>query len=319
MQSKETRSLVSCITTTYKKFNCLYQTLDSIFMQDYPNIEIIIGDDGSPDFPEQELKKYIEEYKGKNITNVVIHHEEKNRGTVSNCARCRELASGDYIMGIASDDRFSDRKVVSDVVRFFEIKGAQVVTCIRQFVDEQTDEKLTCMPTEKQQHWMSCLSTEKVFEKMASFPFISGSCTYYRKEFYDRMGKYDCSFRYIEDVPFYLKTLRKGEKIFFYPRISILYRYGGGISTTPNKDNVFRRAMYNDRVHYMKQEIFPYMGKMPWWRRKQMKVRMKRFELDGKNQKLWKTYLQLLFYSPVGTLVHLHYQMEYRKHLRIRK
>ena len=84
MQSKETRPLVSCITTTYKKFNYLYQTLDSIFMQDYPNIEIIIGDDGSSDFPEQELKNYIEKHKGKNITNVVIHHEEKNRGTVSN-------------------------------------------------------------------------------------------------------------------------------------------------------------------------------------------------------------------------------------------
>ena len=319
MQATEIRPLVSCITTTYKKFNYLYQTLDSIFIQDYPNIEIIIGDDGSPDFPEQELKRYIEKHKRENITNVVIHHEEKNKGTVSNCAKCRELASGEYIMGIASDDRFSDRKVISDVVCFFEEKGAQVITCIRQFVDEKTDEKIVCMPTKKQQQWMNILSAEKLFEKMASFPFISGSSTYYRKDFYNRMGRYDCSFQYIEDVPFYLKTLRKGEKIFFYPRVSVLYRYGGGISTTPNKNNAFRRAMYDDRIHYMKQEIFPYMNKMSWWRREQMKVRMKRFELDRKNYGLWKIYLRLMIYSPVGTLVHLYYQMEYRKYLRIRK
>ena len=59
MQLKEKKPLVSCITTTYKKFDYLYQTLDSVFMQDYPNIEIIIGDDGSPDFPEKKIWKYI--------------------------------------------------------------------------------------------------------------------------------------------------------------------------------------------------------------------------------------------------------------------
>ena len=319
MQLKEKKPLVSCITTTYKKFDYLYQTLDSVFMQDHPNIEIIIGDDGSPDFPEKKIWKYINEHKGKNIRNIVIHHEKENKGTVSNCAKCRELAEGEYIMGLASDDRFADRSVISDIVHVFEETGAQVITCMRQFVDEKNDTKICCMPSKKQQKWMKQLTTEKLFEKMASFPFISGSCTYYRKEFYNRMGKYDCSFLYIEDVPFYMKTLRKGEKIFFYPRISIRYRYGGGISTTPNINNVFRRKMYDDRIHYMKQEIFPYMQNMPWWRREQMKVRMKRFELDRENKNLYGIYMRLFLYSPVGTLVHLHYQLEYRRQLKAKR
>ena len=314
----ETWPLVSCITTTYKKFQYLYDMLDSVFMQNYPNIELIIGDDGSPDFPETEIRNYIREHKGENITNVIIRHNERNEGTVSNCANCRELANGIYIMGLASDDRFYDPSVVSDVVSFFEDTGAEVVTCIRQFVDEENNREIACMPTEKQRKWLETLPPEKVFQKMASFPFISGSSTYYTKEFYNRMGKYDRSFLYIEDVPFYLKVLRRKEKIFFFSRKTILYRYGGGISTTPNTDNLFRRVMYDDRLHYMKQEILPYMQRMPWWRREQMKVRTRRFELDRENRSQYETYLRLFFYSPVGTLVHIYYQNEYRKHLRKR-
>ena len=45
---------------TYKKFDYLYEALDSVFIQDYPNIEIIIGDDCSPEFPRKEIDQYIE-------------------------------------------------------------------------------------------------------------------------------------------------------------------------------------------------------------------------------------------------------------------
>ena len=197
MRKRENWPLVSCITTTYQKFKYLYDTLDSIFTQNYPNIELIIGDDGSSDFPEAVIWDYIQTHKGTNITNVIVHHNERNEGTVSNCANCRNLANGTYIMGIASDDRFHDPFVISDVVEFFEHTGAQVVTCIRQFVDEQTDKEITCMPTKKQRKWLEDLPPEKLFQKMASFPFVSGSSTYYTKDFYNRMGQYDRSFLYI--------------------------------------------------------------------------------------------------------------------------
>lgn len=316
MRKRENWPLVSCITTTYQKFKYLYDTLDSIFTQNYPNIELIIGDDGSSDFPEAVIWDYIQTHKGTNITNVIVHHNERNEGTVSNCANCRNLANGTYIMGIASDDRFHDPFVISDVVEFFEHTGAQVVTCIRQFVDEQTDKEITCMPTKKQRKWLEDLPPEKLFQKMASFPFVSGSSTYYTKDFYNRMGQYDRSFLYIEDVPFYLKILRRKEKIFFFPRRTILYRYGNGLSTTPNTSNIFRQVMYDDRLHYMEKEILPYMQGMPWWRREQMKVRVRRFELDRENKNLYEIYLRLFFYSPIGTLVHMHYQNDYQKHLK---
>lgn len=47
---------ISLIVLTYRFFSGIYNTLDSIFEQDYPSIELIISDDGSPD-SDEELKK----------------------------------------------------------------------------------------------------------------------------------------------------------------------------------------------------------------------------------------------------------------------
>ena len=45
--------LVSVITATYQKFERIPETIKSVFMQDYKQIEYIISDDGSYNFPEE--------------------------------------------------------------------------------------------------------------------------------------------------------------------------------------------------------------------------------------------------------------------------
>lgn len=313
------KPLVSCITTTCRKFRHIYETIDSILMQDYPNIEIVLGDDGSEDFPGDEIRGYIDAHKRDNIKNVVILHSEENHGTVWNCANCRKHASGEYLMGIASDDRFYDSAVVSDVVDFFQKTGADIITCKRLFVDEETGKSMNCMPFRHQRRWMKKLTPEKMFQKMASFSFISGSNTYCTKSFYEISGGYDRAYKYIEDCPFFLKIYRGGGRIEIFDRISIRYRYGRGISTASNKNNAFREAMYKDRIRYMTREIIPYMEDWPWWRKAQMRTRLYRFRLEQEapGAKLWKIYLKLFTRSPVGTLVQIYYQLGYKLLCRI--
>lgn len=310
---------VTCITTTYKKFYYLFETLDSIFMQDYPNIEIILGDDGSDNFPEKKITEYIEREKGANIKNVVIIRHKENHGTVYNCRSCRDAASGEYIFGIASDDRFVDEHVLSDVVAYFNKTGAEVVTCKRQFIENGTDKKLVCMPFDNQITWMKKLSSDKLFEKLASFCFLSGASTYYRRSLYESVGGYDSSYKYMEDYPFYLKLLRNGKKINIYDRVTILYRFGDGISTTSHKKNILRESMYADRIRYMEQDIIPYMKDFSWWRKEQMKVRLKRFYIEERCQEdnLFKVYVKLFLYSPIGTIIQLWYLGIYKARIKL--
>ena len=48
---------VTIFTPTYKRFDTLYKTIQSVLEQDYSNIEYIISDDGSPDFPYDDIVK----------------------------------------------------------------------------------------------------------------------------------------------------------------------------------------------------------------------------------------------------------------------
>ena len=306
--------LVSVITTTYNKFQYLFETLDSIFKQDYSNIELIIGDDGSKYFPKEEIVSYIADHKRNNIVNTIILHEEQNHGTVWNCDNCRRHANGTYLMGIASDDRFIDERVISEVVEFFQNTGASIVTCRRQFVDNLTDKKMALLPFKRQVRWMKFYSNLVIFQKLSSFCFLTGANTYYTKEFFIEMGGFDLSYKYMEDYPFFLKILRTNTQIHMLDRVTILYRYGSGISTISHKKNKFRKELYDDRIRYMEKDIIPYMQDFPWWRKEQMRVRLRRFimEREGNSNNSFIVYIKLFLFSPIGTLVQLWYQISYK-------
>ena len=83
MKDKKEFPLVTVEMLTYKKFDYLEASLNSVFAQDYPNIEIIISDDGSPNFYKEYIENIINK-KTNNIKNVQIIHHEVNLGTVKN-------------------------------------------------------------------------------------------------------------------------------------------------------------------------------------------------------------------------------------------
>lgn len=73
--------LVSIIVLTYKDFSGLEKTMNAILEQNYPHIEIIVGDDGSPNYSEKFFDAFIDRAKRQNIS-LIIRHNEHNLGTV---------------------------------------------------------------------------------------------------------------------------------------------------------------------------------------------------------------------------------------------
>jgi hypothetical protein len=195
------------------------------------------------------------------------------------------------------------------------------MVCKRQFVRADTDELLGLMPFSNQVRWLKTLDNQLLFQKLASFCFLTGANTYYTKDLYLKMGGYDKRYKYMEDYPFFLKLLRTDVRFDMYERISIKYRYGGGLSTAPHKKSAFNEGMYEDRLRYMRQEIMPYMDEFPYFRRAQMKVRLRRFEMEkeGLETSTAAKYLKLFLFSPVGTIVQVWYQGMYqlRVHARL--
>lgn len=121
---------VSIVIPTYNSAHLIVDTLKSCMQQDYPKIEVIIYDDCSTDQTKAIFDnkfEYIKYYRGKENVGV---GEAFNRGI--------EYATGDIIVLMCSDDLFTNRQVVSDIVERFELseKIGYVTRYYYQFIGE---------------------------------------------------------------------------------------------------------------------------------------------------------------------------------------
>jgi len=91
--------LVSIGVPVFNGENGLACALDSLLVQDYPNLEIIISDNASTD----STPDICTEYARKDLR-VRLYRSEENLGVIWNYMRVLELSSGKYFMLAAHDD-----------------------------------------------------------------------------------------------------------------------------------------------------------------------------------------------------------------------
>lgn len=96
----------SIIIPAYNAQNYIDICLNSIFIQTYTNYEIIVVDDCSTDNTYEVLKQY---------NNILLFKTEKNarQGTARNLGL--DNCSGDYVLFLDSDDRFSKDTVLKEL------------------------------------------------------------------------------------------------------------------------------------------------------------------------------------------------------------
>lgn len=107
--------LISVIVPVYKVEQYINRCVDSILVQSYKNLEVILVDDGSPD----NCGKICDEYAAKDRRVKVIH--QKNGGLSAARNAGLNIARGDYFAFVDSDDcihREMYERLYNDIVRF---------------------------------------------------------------------------------------------------------------------------------------------------------------------------------------------------------
>lgn len=122
--------LVTIITPSYNQGKFIEDTLKSVKIQQYHNIEHIIIDGGSSDNTVEILKKYQNSY---NISWI----SEPDSGQVDALEKGFRLANGEILTWLNSDDYFLDDTVIQKVVEYFyNNQKIDVVTGNGQQVDQ---------------------------------------------------------------------------------------------------------------------------------------------------------------------------------------
>ena len=128
---------VSVIVPVYNSEKYLRQCLDSLVAQDFPDLELILVDDGSTDTSFSILKEYQE--KDQRIR--IFHKENEGKGAASARNLGLKESKGEYIQFVDSDD-FFEQNMVSRLYNKAKESGADIVICAADRYDE-TKGKIT--------------------------------------------------------------------------------------------------------------------------------------------------------------------------------
>lgn len=122
--------LVSVIIPVYNVQKYINRTLESVFAQTYENIEIIMVDDQSNDKSAEIIKEYQKDH-----PEIVYYLQPKNMGAGYARNKALEIAKGQYVAFLDSDDMWKFDKIEKQIRLLNEKKGAFCFTAI-EMIDE---------------------------------------------------------------------------------------------------------------------------------------------------------------------------------------
>lgn len=118
----DNQPLVTLIVPAYNHEAFVKQSLQSVYEQNYRNIELLIINDGSTDQTDQKIKEWMESCPPRFIR--IEYRYRKNKGLSASLNEGLKWASGEYFTFVASDDILYPNKITS-LVNDLEIKSEQ--------------------------------------------------------------------------------------------------------------------------------------------------------------------------------------------------
>lgn len=222
--------LFSFSIVCYRNWEYLTQTIDSVLMQDYSPVQLIVSDDGSGNFPIDDFVAYIEENKRDNIVSYVVRSSEKNEGTVRHLNHVLDCVEGEFFMIMAGDDTLDNPQVFSRYVEAFHREGPEcgVVMAQTAMYDITMTEVLDYFV------WPDVIDAinnhkdpDELKRQLYYMPCIPTTSTCFRRWVIDQFTPFDTAYFLIEDYPFHIKLAEANVKMCYENCITARHRDGG--------------------------------------------------------------------------------------------
>lgn len=117
--------LVSVIIAAYNASETIVRCLDSVKKQTYPNIEVVVVNDGSTDG----TKVIVEDYIAKNVALNIVLFNQINAGPSIARNNGIKYSTGKYIAFLDSDDEWFPEKVENQIECFLKYTEIDLVGC----------------------------------------------------------------------------------------------------------------------------------------------------------------------------------------------
>lgn len=237
--------LVSIVVLSYRNLEGVYETLDSIFRQTYGAIEIVVSDDGTPGFGDEEpcIREFIRSYKSPAITNVVIRGSERNEGTVKNINKGILASSGEYVKVLAAEDCFAVEDAIQTYVDFLESSDFEICFAKMKGIAKDGTVKDRLASCEDDYDLLSGMTPQQMENRLFARNCLPAPAWCAKRSLFEKHGLFPECTRLIEDYPYWLKLSHEGVRFGFIDKVLVMYRLSG-VSSEGHYSESFMDDMY---------------------------------------------------------------------------
>lgn len=222
--------LISVIVATYNQAQYLPITLDSIWFQSYPNLEIIVVNDGAKDATKAVLSEYVEAVEHESVSfassynektgqvertrhdrypkegrRLVLLEHASNHGLSAALNTGFNQAGGRLCTFIASDDMLLPT-MLSDLKHAMDKTGADFAYADMHIVDDQGRVlRRFSLP-------------DYSFEEAFCYWYLCGVCKLYRRDLHEQVGYYREDIK-PQDHEMFLRFAMNGAKFIHLPKV----------------------------------------------------------------------------------------------------
>lgn len=214
-------------------YNCPYvdQAIESALNQSYPNIEIIVVNDGSTEFLEK-----LQPFRNK------VHHfiDKPNGGTASALNAGIRNATGDYFSWLSSDDRYEPRKIEKQL-QFMKERKAKASYSSYFYIDSNNSILSGTVGLEYP-------NRVQFLEQMKKGCFINGCTVMLKMKLFSKVGLFDESLLYTQDYDMWIRVLKYCDFHYFNDPI-VLYRVHDGMGTKKHEEKILKEIDFVQQKH----------------------------------------------------------------------
>lgn len=228
---------ISIITVTFNSSKYLEDCITSVIDQKYSNIEHIIIDGGSTDQTISIIKKYEQ--------HLAYWVSEKDNGMYDAINKGLQLATGDVVGMLHSDDILASPDVISSIVTSFKTNNVDSI-----YGD------LVYVKPDNINHVLRVWKGYNYKRSKFKYGWMPAHPTFYiRKEIVDKYGGYETHYYTASDYEFMARYLyRHKVSCYYLPKLIVRMRNGGA-----SNSSIYSRLRANRRDYLaMKNNQIPF-------------------------------------------------------------
>ena len=273
------KPLVSVTVITYNSSKYVLETLDSIKAQTYKRIELIISDDCSSDNTVELCENWLQENRSR-FSNVKMVTSHVNTGIVGNKNRALENCYGEWVKGIAGDDKLLSN-CIEDYLNYIHSCKFNITAIhgnIKIYKKSFEEKNLVEIRDYSNDIFnFSETTAQDQYELLLRKNYIGAPSVMIKRQTIQDVGGYNEKF-YFEDLPMWLQLTLNNNKIYYLNKSVVCYRLHDSQSKSNKKifTSLFMKSLIFHKsltlpklpkierfffwVEYFRKRIFQYLN-----------------------------------------------------------